>query len=60
MFWRLFQIIVAIPFVPSNVLHAFQKKAKKGIVTPKAESELVKQQLKRAIELHSAWEKQHG
>jgi phage-related protein len=42
------------------VLHAFQKKAKKGIATPKAEIELVKQRLKRAIELHRAWEKQHG
>jgi phage-related protein len=42
------------------VLHAFQKKAKKGIATPKVEIELVKQRLKRAIELHSVWEKQYG
>jgi phage-related protein len=43
------------------VLHAFQKKSKTGIATPKAEIDLVKQRLKRAIELHTIWEKeQHG
>jgi phage-related protein len=42
------------------VLHAFQKKSKTGIATPKAETELVKNRLKRAIELHESWEKQHG
>jgi len=39
------------------VLHAFQKKSKTGIATPKAEIELIKQRLKRAIELHEAQEK---
>jgi phage-related protein len=34
------------------VLHAFQKKSKTGIATPKAELDLVRQRLKRAIELH--------
>ena len=33
------------------VLHAFQKKAKHGIATPKSEIELVKQRLQRAIEI---------
>jgi phage-related protein len=33
------------------VLHVFQKKAKKGIATPKSEIELVRQRLKRAAEL---------
>jgi phage-related protein len=33
------------------VLHAFQKKSKHGIATPKSELELVKQRLKRAIEI---------
>jgi len=33
------------------VLHAFQKKAKQGIATPKSEIELVKQRLRRAIEI---------
>jgi phage-related protein len=43
------------------VLHAFQKKSKSGIATPKAEIDLVKQRLKRAIELHTIWEKEkHG
>jgi phage-related protein len=33
------------------VLHVFQKKSTKGITTPKSESELVRQRLKRAAEL---------
>ena len=33
------------------VLHAFQKKSKSGIVTPKADIELIKQRLKQAIEI---------
>src|SRR6266436_9276761 len=32
------------------VLHAFQKKSKRGRVTPKAELDLIKQRLKRATE----------
>ena len=42
------------------VLHAFQKKSKSGIATPKPEIELIKQRLKRAIALHAAWENQNG
>jgi phage-related protein len=42
------------------VLHAFQKKSKTGIATPKSEIDLVKQRLKRAYELHALWEKQNG
>ena len=41
------------------VLHAFQKKSKTGIATPKAEIDLVRQRLKRATELHAMWEKQN-
>jgi phage-related protein len=41
------------------VLHAFQKKSKSGIATPKSEIELIKQRLRRAIEMHEAWGKQH-
>jgi phage-related protein len=41
------------------VLHAFQKKSKTGIATPKAEIDLMRQRLKRAIELHATWEKQN-
>jgi phage-related protein len=35
------------------VLHAFQKKSKRGIATPGADIDLVRHRLKRAIELHS-------
>jgi phage-related protein len=42
------------------VLHAFQKKSKTGIATPKSEIDLVRQRLKRAHELHALWEKQNG
>jgi phage-related protein len=35
------------------VLHTFQKKSKKGLATPKAEVDLVRQRLRRAIELHT-------
>ncbi len=38
------------------VLHAFQKKSKRGIATPKSELDLVKQRLKRAMELHGSQE----
>jgi phage-related protein len=37
------------------VLHAFQKKSKSGIQTPKAEINLIKSRLKRAEEEHAAW-----
>ncbi len=37
------------------VLHAFQKKSKAGIKTPKAEINLIKSRLKRAEEEHAAW-----
>jgi len=35
------------------VLHAFQKKSKRGIQTPKADIELIKRRLKSAGEIHS-------
>ena len=37
------------------VLHAFQKKAKRGIATPQADLELIRRRLKRAEELHADW-----
>jgi phage-related protein len=37
------------------VLHAFQKKARHGIATPKADIELVKKRLRWAEEAHAAW-----
>lgn len=33
------------------VLHAFQKKAKSGIATPKSQVELLKQRLKQGVEI---------
>jgi phage-related protein len=37
------------------VLHAFQKKSKKGVETPKGEIELVKARLRLAKEHHQEW-----
>jgi phage-related protein len=42
------------------VLHAFQKKSKTGIATPKSEIDMVRQRLKRAIELHAKLEEKNG
>lgn len=40
------------------VLHAFQKKSKKGIATPKADIELIKRRLQQAEELHEEWRRE--
>ena len=37
------------------MLHAFQKKSKKGIATPKAEIDLIVRRLARAKEQHEQW-----
>jgi phage-related protein len=37
------------------ILHAFQKKSRTGIKTPKAEIELIRSRLKRAEEEHTKW-----
>lgn len=37
------------------VLHAFQKKSKRGVVTPRREIALVEQRLKRAREDYEQW-----
>jgi phage-related protein len=37
------------------MLHAFQKKSKKGIATPKQEIDLIKERLKRAEEHYREW-----
>ncbi len=39
------------------VLHAFQKKSKKGMATPKREMDLVKERLKTAKEDYDQWQK---
>ena len=38
------------------VLHAFQKKSKRGIATPYMDMALIKQRLKRAVEISEAKE----
>lgn len=40
------------------VLHAFQKKSKRGIATPQSEVELIKHRLKQAEEVHRAWQQE--
>jgi phage-related protein len=42
------------------VLHAFQKKSKKGIATPKRDIELIKARLRDAEELHRTRSEQGG
>jgi phage-related protein len=42
------------------VLHAFQKKSKRGIATPKQEIDLIKRRLRRAKELAKQEETEHG
>ena len=42
------------------VLHAFQKKSKKGISTPRYEIDLIKRRLRRAKELAKLEEADHG
>lgn len=39
------------------VLHAFQKKSKRGIATPKGELDLIERRLKRAKEDYERWSK---
>lgn len=42
------------------VLHAFQKKSKKGSGTPKQEMDLIHSRLKLAEELYKLWKKKKG
>ena len=42
------------------VLHAFQKKSKRGIATPEQEIDLIKRRLRRAKELAKQEEENHG
>ena len=42
------------------VLHAFQKKAKRGVATPKRDMELIRQRLKQAEEMHARGEHRRG
>ena len=42
------------------VLHAFQKKSKRGVETPKKEIDLIRERLKRAGEHHDHWHQEEG
>jgi phage-related protein len=51
-----YRAVYTVRFVEAvYVLHAFQKKAKKGIATPKREIDLVKKRLKDAEEHYAGW-----
>ena len=51
-----FRTVYTIRFAEAiYVLHAFQKKSKKGIATPKAELDLIRLRLARAKEDYEQW-----
>jgi phage-related protein len=51
-----FRAVYAVRFARVvYVLHAFQKKSKRGIATPKADLDLIGQRLKRAREDYEQW-----
>lgn len=53
-----FRAIYTVRFAEAvYVLHAFQKKSKRGVATPKAELDLIDQRLKRAREDYEQWSK---
>jgi phage-related protein len=39
------------------VLHAFQKKSKRGTATPKQDLELIRSRLRTAEQLHADWQR---
>ena len=50
-----FRVVYTVKFLEAvYVLHAFQKKSKKGVRTPRREMDLVRERLKRAREDHDA------
>ena len=53
-----FRAVYTVRFAKAvYVLHAFQKKSKHGIATPKAELDLIDRRLKRAREDYEQWTK---
>jgi len=53
-----FRAVYTVRFAKAvYVLHAFQKKSKRGIATPKSELDLIDQRLKRAKEDYQQWSK---
>lgn len=53
-----FRAVYTVRFAKAvYVLHAFQKKSKRGVATPKGELDLIGQRLKRAKEDYEQWSK---
>ncbi len=53
-----FRAVYTIRFAKAvYVLHAFQKKSKRGVATPKAELDLIDRRIKRAREDYEQWSK---
>ena len=53
-----FRAVYTVRFAKAvYVLHAFQKKSKRGAATPKTELDLIDQRLKRAREDYEQWSK---
>lgn len=51
-----FRVVYTVRFTDAIiVVHAFQKKSKKGITTPKQEIDLLHDRLKRAEEIYKEW-----
>lgn len=56
-----FRTVYTVKFADAIVvLHAFQKKSKSGIATPKKEMELVRSRLKLAEQLYKEWKHKKG
>jgi phage-related protein len=51
-----FRAVYTVRFAKAvYVLHAFRKKSKRGVATPKTELDLIEQRLKRAREDYEQW-----
>jgi phage-related protein len=56
-----FRAVYTVKFTDAIlVLHAFQKKSKRGIETPKQDRELTRSRLKTAEEVYKEWKSQGG
>jgi phage-related protein len=55
--WRLFRAVYLVRLADRvYVLHAFQKKATRGIATPQTEIDLIKRRLKQAVGISEGME----
>lgn len=51
-----FRVVYTVAFAHAvYVLHAFQKKSRRGVATPTADVELIRQRLRRAEEHYARW-----